>query len=170
MIRIRSAQPGDADAVSTLIRQLLPGQAPAGQRLAAVFSAVLSSPGHCCVVALDGDRVIGLGSLSVRPCLWHGGWMGFVDELVVDRDHRGRGVGSRLLAHLERRAAELGCTRIELDTAPGREAAIAFYRGRGFDTRALLLSKPLQGTAGGGPGGGGPRAHHRTENRNGGDG
>ena len=47
-------------------------------------------------------------------------------------DHRGRGLGKRVLTELERRAAELGYAEIFLTTGPRQPEAVALYRGTGY--------------------------------------
>ena len=46
---------------------------------------------------------------------------------------RGRGLGRRLLAELERRAAEYGAQEVVLDTNASLEAAGGLYRSSGYD-------------------------------------
>jgi 8-oxo-dGTP pyrophosphatase MutT (NUDIX family)/GNAT superfamily N-acetyltransferase len=80
----------------------------------------------------------------------YAGWL-FVSSLWVHADLRGRGIGRELLARAERRAAELGCHSVRLDTFSFQ--APEFYRRLGYevfgaldyppDHRRLFLSKPL---------------------------
>jgi GNAT superfamily N-acetyltransferase len=56
----------------------------------------------------------------------------YVDDLVTDGAHRSRGVGTALLAELERRAAACGCRVIELDSGHQRTDAHRFYLREGF--------------------------------------
>jgi len=70
---------------------------------------------------------------------------------------RGAGVGKRMLAALERLAAERGCTRVVLDTNSALDEAIAMYRSSGYvDTpryndnpyARLWFAKPVARVAG----------------------
>ena len=59
---------------------------------------------------------------------------------------RGVGVGGRLLAHCEGRAAEAGAARICLEVAAANAPAIAFYRKHGFeDVERLDVEDPATG-------------------------
>jgi GNAT superfamily N-acetyltransferase len=69
--------------------------------------------------------------------------LGHVDELVVDSNHRGRGIGTQLLKHLVTYAQQKGCRRVELDSAFHRLEAHKFYKQQGFEDRALLFSRVL---------------------------
>jgi GNAT superfamily N-acetyltransferase len=74
-------------------------------------------------VGLAGWRVVDTTSV-VRKL--------YVDDLVTDAAHRSRGVGTALLAELERRAATLGCRVLELDSGHQRTDAHRFYLREGF--------------------------------------
>jgi ribosomal protein S18 acetylase RimI-like enzyme len=79
----------------------------------------------------------------VNNNLWQQGLIGHVDELVVDQRHRRMGIGSALLRRMEEIAAEMGCKRLQLDSAHHRLEAHAFYESLGFRNRAMLFSKPM---------------------------
>ncbi len=99
------------------------------------------SQAYFCVGA--GPRVVGFGSLTLKDNLWQEGYLAHVDELIVDREHRGKGAGTQLLAHLVAFARQKGCRLIELDSAFHRNDAHEFYQRHGFADRALLFSKRL---------------------------
>lgn len=81
-----------------------------------------------------------------------------IKRMWVDPTRRGMGIGGRLLAEVERLAAENGADRVLLDTNDTLTEAIAMYRRRGYteipayndnpDAR-LWFSKPLQERSGG---------------------
>lgn len=54
-----------------------------------------------------------------------------VTRMFVASEWPGGGVGRRLLAELERAAAELGCELVRLDTGDRQLAALALYRSAG---------------------------------------
>jgi GNAT superfamily N-acetyltransferase len=132
MIQTRVCNSEDFDEIAALLRQLWPDKP---QDLVSLRQVYL-----CATV--DG-RVAGFGSLTIKSNLWCEGFLGFVDELVVDEAHRDRGIGTKLLDDLISGARERGCHRVELDSAFHRKAARAFYERRGFQSRAYLYSKPL---------------------------
>lgn len=55
-----------------------------------------------------------------------------IKRMFVERRWRGRGIGRLLLAALEDEAAELGCSRVRLDTGSRQEAALSLYRSSGY--------------------------------------
>ena len=69
--------------------------------------------------------------------------MGYVDELIVDEEYRGRGIGTQLLNELVGLARQRGCRCVELDCAFQRKEAHQFYERQNFKSRAFLFSKVL---------------------------
>ena len=86
-------------------------------------------------------RVGGLLSYSVRPDLYHAGNSVLIEELVVDENCRGEGVGGALITALEERLMELDCREVCLAVMPDNETAIRFYRSYGLVEEALFLEK-----------------------------
>ena len=108
----------------------------------------LEEPGFRCWVASEDDRVVGFAYGLPTPEIPADGWYGLVREAVgaaaaerwlagqfavvwiaVHPDHRGRGLGRRLL---ERLLAEAGTDRAWLITHDLDSPARALYRSLGF--------------------------------------
>lgn len=53
-------------------------------------------------------------------------------DIAVHPDFRGRGLGKRLLAEVERLARELGCCKLTLEVLEGNQVAQAAYSASGF--------------------------------------
>lgn len=87
--------------------------------------------------------MIGFAPLTIKNNLWQAGNLGHIDELVVDQEHRGAGIGTTLLHEIIAAAKQRDCVRVELDSAFHREKAHKFYKRNGFDNRAYLFSKEL---------------------------
>ena len=144
MFAIRQCRSHDFPRIVELLRQLWPDKAVVISDLQAVYERGLASEQQAYVCATDGEeRVVGFGSLTLKNNLWQEGTLGHLDELVVDRDYRGRGIGTQLLAHLISLAQRKGCRRLELDSAFHRKAAHRFYEQHGFENRAFLFSRSL---------------------------
>jgi L-phenylalanine/L-methionine N-acetyltransferase len=88
------------------------------------------------LVAVADDRII--GSLSIAretgPITRHVSSLG----MSVDREWRGRGIGSALLAEAFRWARWAGVEKVTLTVYPGNERALALYRKFGFDEEGRL--------------------------------
>ena len=92
-------------------------------------------PGASRALAVD-DGVV-LGSVAVVPLQ---GWSSHVGDVrvVVDPDHRRRGIGRALTRHAVMEALRLGLTKMVVEVVADQEAAIAMFRSHGFDPEALL--------------------------------
>lgn len=67
------------------------------------------------------------------------GWL-YVDILWVHEDHRGKGIGSRLLSEAEKEAVRRGCHHVHLDTMSWQ--APDFYRKHGYEVVGILPDIP----------------------------
>ncbi len=96
---------------------------------------IISHPEMEVHVAADSlDKVVGVVTLAHRPHLKLGGRAATIDELVVSKPWRRRGVARELLKRVVDRAKVLMVKRLEVQTmSRGDEAAGAFLRACGFD-------------------------------------
>jgi GNAT superfamily N-acetyltransferase len=143
-VLVRRARPGDAAQVRTLVEQL--GYSPDERRYDEIFAQVVRHPEAAVFVATLGVRLIGYLALSHRPQIRLGGTVAVIDELVVEDNHRGSGVGTALLEAALTQARGLGCRRVEVHTSRDRESyRRRFYVGHGFQEidSALLRLDPL---------------------------
>ena len=62
-----------------------------------------------------------------------------LDKLYVHQDHHGRGVGSRLIAHVERAASEQGRPTLILNVNKQNTKAIRIYESKGFAIREPVV-------------------------------
>jgi ribosomal protein S18 acetylase RimI-like enzyme len=86
-------------------------------------------------IAVDDDQVV--GALAVVPLV---GWSSHVGEvrLVVDPEHRGRGIGRRLARQAVLDAVDLGLGKLVVEVISDQAPLIAMFRGLGFEPEALL--------------------------------
>jgi len=59
-----------------------------------------------------------------------------IENMIVDRNHRSKGVGKALFVELEKRAKTKNCTQIILVTEKERKDACSFYESLGFHPTA----------------------------------
>lgn len=146
-ITVRKAQPEDAAAIVRLIRELAVTANESSSITAAHVVRYLSSPTSSVLLAQVQGQVVGLISYSLRPDLYHAANSCLIEELVVQGDMRGQGVGSRLLAELLARLDEMECAEVSVTTLPGNRRAIEFYRRHGLADEAVFLERHLDGPA-----------------------
>jgi ribosomal protein S18 acetylase RimI-like enzyme len=114
-------------------------------RIEAALRQMLVDNAYQVFLAEEEGQVIGLLSLSFRHTLLHPAPSALIDEFVVDREYRGRGVGRELIAHAVARAKAAGCCEIEVSTEKDNVAAQEFYRRQGFDHESVLLEMEFEG-------------------------
>jgi ribosomal-protein-alanine N-acetyltransferase len=78
------------------------------------------------LVLEQGESVVGYA------CAWFSGPELKINNLAVHREHRRRGLASRMLLHLMGQARRAGCRRARLEVRPSNRAALALYRRYGF--------------------------------------
>jgi ribosomal protein S18 acetylase RimI-like enzyme len=136
--------PADASAVAGLIEDLArtsDWESPVTEAYAAEYLAL---SGQGALLAEEEGQALGLISYSIRPNLYHAADSCIIEELIVSRRARSRGIGRRLVEELERLAQARRCAEISVTTLPGNEEAIRFYRRLGFTDDALYLEKHLE--------------------------
>lgn len=144
-LRIRTARAEDLPALVELLAQLreraTPGvtweRAPESA-VAGTFAEILGDERRAFLVAESEDgAVVGTADLVVVPNLTHAARpIAYVENVVVDRDHRNRGIGAALMAGCEARAREAGAYKLQLLSNADRTEAHRFYESLGYKQSA----------------------------------
>lgn len=79
------------------------------------------------------DKVAGIALLSTYKVI--SGYRGMVDDVVVDRSQRGKGIGRKLMEKLLEEGKNMGLNEILLFSGHHRTPAIALYKSLGFTMR-----------------------------------
>ncbi|HKC18583.1 MAG TPA: GNAT family N-acetyltransferase [Candidatus Dormibacteraeota bacterium] len=135
MIRVESVREATAElqqALARLLPQLNPTlPVPDVARL----SRLLADPAVTLLVALDGDEIVGTTTVIVYTTPF---WIkARLDEVVVDADARGKGVGEALVNAALDVGRKNGAQVAELQSGRGenRKAAHRLYQRLGFNIR-----------------------------------
>ena len=134
---IRRAGIPDAQSIVRLIRQL----GDDSDVDEAYVRQYLSGRDRDILLAAREGAVLGLLSYSVRADLYHAGNSVLIEELVVDREYRGQGIGDALMRSFFGLLPSLGCREVCLAVMPENEGAIRFYQRHGLVEEALFLEK-----------------------------
>ena len=132
---LRDAVPGDAADIARLVRALAEYENLAREAVGAAsdFHDQLFGPrpGAYCMMAEVGARPVGLAlwfynfsTFLCRPGL-------YVEDIYVEPEHRGLGIGRAFFRALARRAVAQGCGRMEWSVLDWNEPSIAFYKSLG---------------------------------------
>ena len=114
-----------------------------------LYAELLAKPETVLLLASADGAVIGYGLAHVSPAsgtwvadTWQtGDRIGEIESLAVQPDHRGQGVGSRLLTALSAELATAGVRDLVLGVLPGNDAAIRLYQRQGFRPTWTYLSR-----------------------------
>ena len=93
------------------------------------------------LVAERADGVVGMCTGQLVVSTAEGGPALLVEDVVVDPDHRGRGVGRALLAALADWASSRGVRRLQLLADGNNGPALAFYDRLGWRATALVCRR-----------------------------
>ena len=132
---LRDAAPADTADIARLVRELAEFEKLLAQArgTAETFHEQLFGPRPAAyaMVAEVGGRVVGLA-------LWFYNFSTFacrrglyVEDVYVEPQHRGLGIGRAFFRAMAQRALKEGCARMEWSVLDWNTDAIAFYRGLG---------------------------------------
>jgi len=134
-LRIEPATLDDLSELAELLHDLFSQEAdftPDRERQVRGLRLILEQPSRGRVFVIRNDRmIVGMINLLFTISTAEGGFVVMLEDLVVHRDHRGRGLGTRLLEHAIAFAREKKFLRITLLMDPNEEM-LAFYRRQGF--------------------------------------
>jgi len=114
-------------AFEHLTPQLSPGHLPPTR---AELDALLAQPGCSLLLARQAGQICGVLTLIIfrTPMAVHA----WIEDVVVDTEFRGQGIGEALTRRAIDLAKEHGADNINLTSRPSREAANRLYQRMGF--------------------------------------
>ena len=122
-----------AGAFDLLIPQLTRHTPPPSREMLAQMAA--SDQVFVFLAREEEDQGGILGSATLATFLTPTGRHGWIEDVIVDREARRRGIGQALTKACLEKARALGLREVNLTSRPGREAANALYQAMGFQPR-----------------------------------
>ena len=102
---------------------------------------LLATSNYVMLVAELGGIVVGYADYYVLPSIWEKWNEATVNYLFVHKDYQGKGIGSKLLEEVVKRADKVGIAEIHVATEKGNEQAIRLYKKHGFLKEYVLLER-----------------------------
>lgn len=136
---IRPAEPRDADALWSLVRDFATSFAPERAAFERTLPELIARDDHALLVADSGGGVVGYLLASVHPTLFANGRVAWVEEVMVAARSRRGGVGAALMRAAEVWAANAGAAYLSLATRRAAE----FYLALGYEDSAVFFKKSL---------------------------
>lgn len=130
ILRPTTFSPNHYDAVVRLLSQLTTRSITFTED---DYRNLLATPHSSLFLLLDGDAVVGM--LTVGVYLSPAGSKAWIEDVVVDMECRGRGLGKRLVAHAVEYCRQQGVDTLMLTSNPKRVAANVLYRSLGFEPK-----------------------------------
>jgi ribosomal-protein-alanine N-acetyltransferase len=128
-VLLRAYEPRDFSALFKLDQSCF---APGISYSRTTLRYFLELPSADCIVAEDGQHIAGFALSEENPPLAH------VITLDVAASHRRHGLGTAMLAELEKNFARRGIRTVLLETAIDNVTAVAFWKRHGYRVEATL--------------------------------
>jgi glucosamine-phosphate N-acetyltransferase len=88
---------------------------------------------HIVIVYEENNKILASGTLFIEPKLIRNcGLVGHIEDIVVDKELNGKGIGKKLVCALSDYAKDNGCYKVILDC---RSEIISFYEKCGFSKK-----------------------------------
>lgn len=129
-MNIRKANLEDLKEIVRLLNQLSPSEEAEFGKLKEIFDKMIKDENYYLCVAEEGKELVGTGLLLIQMNLSHSGRpYGHIENIVVDSNHRGKGIGKKIISYLIEKAKENNCYKIILDC---KKENVAFYEKCSF--------------------------------------
>ena len=123
----------DLEPLAELFRQFW-GEKSSPEKMRSTFARLVTNPAYILITANENGRLVGfvMGVIceelsgNCKPFM-------VIEDLIVDINQRGNGVGSALVRELEKCAIEQDCCQIIFVTEADRTEALGFYRPLGYE-------------------------------------
>jgi (aminoalkyl)phosphonate N-acetyltransferase len=131
-IRVVPARPEDTDIIFAFLSELEETVFDFGL-FEKYYLQNIRNENYIYLVALDADdHVNGYLSCHGQVLLHHQGKVFEIQEMFVDKTHRGKGIGRQLIQALTELLRYKDCVSLEVTTKQKRTDAQEFYSGCGF--------------------------------------
>jgi ribosomal protein S18 acetylase RimI-like enzyme len=142
MIKIVQLKKAEVASLADIAKLLVQVRSGSGERPPSMseLKEVLKERNTLIMVAKEVDRIVGMALLCITARI--GRKTGQVEDVVVDGEYRGKGIGKTLMQELINLARKKKLKEIYLTSRPARVAANALYQKMGFikkETNAYCL-------------------------------
>ena len=101
----------------------------------------VNTPNHYIFTVRDGERRVGV--IWMRATLDTVIKSGFIFDITIAEDQRGKGYGKKAMLLVEEKARALGIRQIGLHVFAKNKVARNLYEGLGYETKSLNMTKYL---------------------------
>jgi len=128
-----------------------------------LFERIAYYPDYKIYVALSGVQIVGTYALLIMDNLGHrGAPSAIIEDVAVDPQWQGRGIGKTMMRHALQVCREKGCYKAVVSSNLRRERAHAFYESLNFERHGYSFRVNLNAQQGAAPDGNSAALHcHR---------
>ncbi|RLF98618.1 MAG: GNAT family N-acetyltransferase [Thaumarchaeota archaeon] len=140
-MKIRLAREEDLPQLISILSQLNPRAERCNLERAKEVLRELSKSGQQFLMVCEvSGKIVGTAELVIKHNLTHGGRpYGYIENVVVDEDYRGKGVGNKLIESCIKIAREKGCYKLILTCKDDLVKWYGKFGFREFGEKALRL-------------------------------
>ena len=95
------------------------------------------------IVADRGDEIIGMCSVQTLISTAQGGTVGLLEDVIVRREHRGEGIGKRLLSEAVAWCVSRHISRLQLLADADNDRALRFYARNNWAGTNLICMRMM---------------------------
>jgi GNAT superfamily N-acetyltransferase len=140
-VEVRPARTDEIEEMLPLIRAYCEfyETEPNDQGIRTMFETLITEPTQGTVfIARDGGRAVGFATLDWKWSSLKAARIGYLEDLFVDPETRGRGIADALIEACAERCRELGMPAMEWLTAPDNHRAQQVYNRTGAEFGTYL--------------------------------
>ncbi len=140
-MNIRTATEDDIPAMAELLHQLFAIESdftPDFEKQANGLALLLERPSAIIFVAEIDGQVAGMCTVQILVSTAMGQEVGAVEDVIVDVEHRGQGIGGALMRAVETWAVNNQLGRLQLRADKDNGQALCFYRQQGWEHTNLI--------------------------------
>ena len=134
MIEVREAKEVTPDLVAAFERLTPQLSSSSPAPTSGELAEIVASDATVLLVAVDAEVIV--GSMTLVLFRIPTGMRAWIEDVVVDGEARGKGVGAALNRRALEIAANRGARTVDLTSRPSREAANRLYKRLGFEPRS----------------------------------
>ncbi len=136
LIELTEMKPGYLENINNLLSQLSDSMHTITEE--ELNTLISSSQSHLYVLEADG-QFIGMTTLCLYQCPT--GWKAWIEDVVVDQNHRGKGYGKLMVRKAMEECKNRRNVTLMLTSRPSRVVANQLYQSLGFEKRETNVYK-----------------------------
>ena len=145
---IRPAGKNDIDRMCTLLGELFAVEVDfspdAGKQARGLVRLIDDASGSTLVlVAETSDVIVGMATVQTLLSTAEGGSVGLVEDVVVGKEYRGRGIGTMLLDEIVRWGIRRKLLRLQLLADKDNQPALKFYCSQEWTSTNLMCMRKI---------------------------